>query len=211
MKRFLITLTPFMFSACSLLSLNNPLPIDDARLAEARQAIADAKAADAEYCAPALQAKAVGRLYWAAHEITEEEYHPDENASLIHDAIAYARQAKAEAAAHCMPLKPVHFAVDSAELDATARTILDHAVDTLRHKSFLHVVIAGHTDSVGSEPYNEKLSLKRAQRVRDYLVQHGIAAARLSTKAFGETRPVADNATADGRAKNRRVELSPTR
>jgi len=207
MKRILLAITPLLFGGCSLLSLNNPLPIDDERLADARKAIAEAKAADAEYCAPALQAKAVARLYWAAHEITEDEYHPDENARLIREAMHFAQQAKAHAKAHCMPLQAVHFATDSAALDETARAILDHAVETLQLKSFLKVKIGGHTDSTASERHNLKLSERRAQAVRDYLVQHGIDAARLSTHGYGESQPVADNATAEGRAKNRRVEL----
>ncbi|MBK6672441.1 MAG: OmpA family protein [Proteobacteria bacterium] len=71
-------------------------------------------------------------------------------------------------------------------------------------------VIEGHTDSVGNDDYNLKLSQRRADAVRQYLLDKGVAAARLESKGFGETQPVSDNATADGRAQNRRVVLRRT-
>jgi OOP family OmpA-OmpF porin len=68
-------------------------------------------------------------------------------------------------------------------------------------------VVEGHTDSVGNDDYNQKLSQRRADAVRKYLVDKGIAGARLTATGLGETQPVADNGTADGRAQNRRVVL----
>ena len=73
----------------------------------------------------------------------------------------------------------------------------------------MKVEVAGHTDSIGTDEYNQGLSLRRAEAVRNYLVDKGIAADRLSIKGYGESQPVADNATADGRFMNRRVELIP--
>ena len=67
------------------------------------------------------------------------------------------------------------------------------------------VVTVGHTDSVGSNDYNDKLSLRRAEAVKAYLAGAGIEATRVYTEGKGETQPLADNATAEGRAKNRRV------
>ncbi|MGL4319158.1 MAG: OmpA family protein [Pseudomonas sp.] len=68
-------------------------------------------------------------------------------------------------------------------------------------------VVEGHTDSVGTDAYNQKLSERRADAVRDVLVnQYGLTADRVSAEGYGESKPVADNATADGRAINRRVE-----
>ena len=67
--------------------------------------------------------------------------------------------------------------------------------------------LAGDTDSVGTEAYNQKLSADRAEAVRAWLVAHGVAADRLSAAGFGDTKPTADNANEEGRAKNRRVEL----
>jgi outer membrane protein OmpA-like peptidoglycan-associated protein len=69
------------------------------------------------------------------------------------------------------------------------------------------MTIEGHTDNTGSSQKNEKLSLARARAVYDYLVKKGIEASRLNFQGFGDARPVADNGTAGGRAKNRRVEM----
>jgi OOP family OmpA-OmpF porin len=67
--------------------------------------------------------------------------------------------------------------------------------------------VAGHTDSVGTDQYNQGLSERRANSVRDYLVEQGVRASRLTAVGYGENRPVATNDTADGRQENRRVEL----
>ena len=72
----------------------------------------------------------------------------------------------------------------------------------------LEVIIAvGHTDSVGSDAYNQKLSVRRAESVKAYLVSKGIEKNRIYTEGKGEKQPVADNKTSEGRAKNRRVEI----
>lgn len=92
---------------------------------------------------------------------------------------------------------------------AHAYPVLDDVVLVMKNNPGLKLEIQGHTDSVASKPYNQKLSEKRAAAVRNYLVQKGIASERLSVIGFGLTVPVADNATAEGRAKNRRVEFRP--
>ena len=72
----------------------------------------------------------------------------------------------------------------------------------------LEVIIAvGHTDSIGTDAYNQRLSVRRAEAVKAYLVSRGIEANRVYTEGKGEKQPVADNKTAAGRAKNRRVEI----
>lgn len=87
--------------------------------------------------------------------------------------------------------------------------ILDQAVDTLQRYPAVKVELDGHTDSIGTEAYNQKLSERRAQIVHDYLIGHGINADRIiGVKGFGETQPIATNKTDDGRARNRRTELS---
>ncbi|MNJ02860.1 Outer membrane porin F precursor [compost metagenome] len=67
-------------------------------------------------------------------------------------------------------------------------------------------MVEGHTDSVGPDAYNQKLSQRRADAVKQVLVQDGVEASRVSSVGYGESRPVADNSTAEGRAVNRRVE-----
>jgi outer membrane protein OmpA-like peptidoglycan-associated protein len=71
----------------------------------------------------------------------------------------------------------------------------------------LRFTIEGHTDNVGSDATNSELSLRRALSVRDYLIGLGVAASRIDVDGYGPSRPVADNSTADGRARNRRVEI----
>jgi len=90
-------------------------------------------------------------------------------------------------------------------LTVASHAPLDAVADGLKKHTRLKVEIQGHTDSTGSVPYNMKLSQKRADSVRDYLVQNGANPDQLTTKGFGPKQPVASNKTAEGRAKNRRV------
>ncbi|MGR2736881.1 OmpA family protein [Billgrantia sp. Q4P2] len=101
----------------------------------------------------------------------------------------------------------VTFAFDSAEIRPGAHQTLDQVARTLRENQNLRVRIEGHTDSVGSAQYNQGLSQRRADSVRDFLVSRGIAENRMTTRGFGEERPVATNETDEGRAQNRRVEI----
>ena len=77
----------------------------------------------------------------------------------------------------------------------------------LRRNPDLHVQIAGHTDSTGSDAYNRALSDRRAEAARKYLATTGVDGGRLASKGYGESQPAADNATEDGRAANRRTEI----
>jgi len=104
-------------------------------------------------------------------------------------------------------LRGVHFDFDKAVIRADDRPVLDEAIATLKQEGGVAVIAEGHTDSVGTEAYNLGLSKRRAAAVRDYLVAGGIAADRIQSEGFGESKPVASNDTADGRAQNRRVEL----
>ena len=86
--------------------------------------------------------------------------------------------------------------------------VLDEAAAMLKQEpEAVGVISAGHTDSIGTDAYNMKLSLRRAEAVKNYLVSEGISAKRIKVEGFGEANPVASNATAEGRAQNRRVEL----
>ena len=104
-------------------------------------------------------------------------------------------------------LNGIYFEFDSAQLTAQSQQAVHDALTILRRHSDLKVEIAGHTDSKGSHEYNDALSQRRAEAVRRELVLHGIAPERLTARGYGEREPVADNATDEGRAKNRRVEL----
>jgi len=107
-------------------------------------------------------------------------------------------------------LRGVHFDFDKASIRAEDRPILDEAVNTLKEYGTIAIAVDGHTDRVGTEQYNQKLSERRANAVADYLADHGIARSRMTIEGFGESKPVASNDTADGRAQNRRVELRVT-
>jgi len=116
----------------------------------------------------------------------------------------------AKTADGCPPplvLEGVEFDFDKATLRPEAAAILDKTAASLADWQNANIEVAGHTDSKGSDEYNMKLSQDRAEAVRNYLISKGIAAERLTAKGYGETKPVADNATEEGRAQNRRVEL----
>jgi outer membrane protein OmpA-like peptidoglycan-associated protein len=104
-------------------------------------------------------------------------------------------------------LRGVNFDFDKSTIRPDARPILDEAISTLKEYKDITLSVEGHTDSIGSDAYNQKLSERRAQAVANYLEKGGIAASRMTAKGFGESQPVTSNDTAAGRAENRRVEL----
>jgi len=105
-------------------------------------------------------------------------------------------------------LEGVNFEYNSAALTVASNAPLDTVADGLKKHPRVKVEIQGHTDSTGSLAYNMKLSQKRADSVRDYLVHSGANPDQLVTKGYGPTKPVATNKTAEGRAQNRRVVMS---
>lgn len=108
------------------------------------------------------------------------------------------------------PLDGVTFEFDSDNLTPNAEVVLDRIVRDLDYHDHVTVEIRGHTDSVGSEEYNRKLSRDRAEAVKEYLVDEGIEADRITTRGLGESEPVATNETETGRRKNRRIEMKRT-
>lgn len=102
----------------------------------------------------------------------------------------------------------VSFGFDSSALTATARNALNDVASVLQTYADTRVNIAGHTDSTGDAAYNRRLSERRAASVGDYLAENGIARNRLSMRGYGENQPVASNSTEQGRAQNRRVEIT---
>ncbi len=99
------------------------------------------------------------------------------------------------------------FDFDKSVLKPDAKTALDDLVGKTGDINLEVIIAVGHTDSVGSDEYNQKLSVRRAEAVKAYLVSKGLEKNRVYTEGKGEKQPVADNATAEGRAKNRRVEI----
>jgi OOP family OmpA-OmpF porin len=102
----------------------------------------------------------------------------------------------------------VQFETDSAVLVDRSKQLLDEVVNVLNdNPDIRRLVIEGHTDSQASHAHNQKLSEQRVESVKAYLISKGVEQNKLRTKAFGETKPIADNKTEDGRAKNRRVDF----
>lgn len=99
------------------------------------------------------------------------------------------------------------FDFDKAVLKPAGKASLDELTSKLQGMNLEVIIAVGHTDSVGTDAYNEKLAIRRAESVKTYLRDKGIDANRIYTEGKGEKQPVADNKTAAGRAKNRRVEI----
>ncbi|WP_111415262.1 OmpA family protein [Billgrantia lactosivorans] len=104
----------------------------------------------------------------------------------------------------------VTFGFDSSELTGQARGALNDVANVLTQYTDTRVNIAGHTDSTGDDAYNQRLSERRAEAVGNYLAQAGVARNRLSMNGYGESQPLASNDTEEGRAQNRRVEITLT-
>ena len=99
------------------------------------------------------------------------------------------------------------FDFNRAEVKGKGEGALEDVTRVMKEQPSLRVSVDGHTDSVGGDVYNQKLSERRAEAVKAYLVRQGIDASRIDTKGLGESKPTASNSTAAGRAENRRVEI----
>jgi len=104
-------------------------------------------------------------------------------------------------------LDDVLFDFDKSTIKPEAEQILDRLVAFMNENKGSKVALSGFTDNVGTEAYNLKLSDRRWMSVRDYVAKKGVEGGRVSGQGFGESKPIADNKTAEGRAKNRRVEI----
>ena len=120
--------------------------------------------------------------------------------------------APAPAAAPAAPAKvtyaaDAYFDFDKSVVKKEAKAKLDKLVDNSKTMNLEVMIAVGHTDSVGTDAYNQKLSVRRAEAVKTYLASKGVQKNRIYTEGKGEKQPVADNKTSAGRAKNRRVEV----
>jgi OOP family OmpA-OmpF porin len=156
---------------------------------------------------------------WRTTAWTPETAHPDCDgakkaapAAAAAPATPAAVTAQAPVQAPAAPTKvtfeaEAFFDFDKAQLKAQGKTQLDGLLTQLKSLNWTSMTVVGHTDSTGPAAYNQGLSERRAESVKSYLVGQGLPAAAIQASGQGESKPVADNATAAGRAQNRRVEV----
>jgi OOP family OmpA-OmpF porin len=143
-----------------------------------------------------------GRNVWAFLHINTDGYD-----ITVADAGATDLAASLKKACH-VALYGVLFDFNKSKLQPASDAVLQQVADLLAKDKTLKVEVQGHTDNVGGDAYNQTLSEARARAVADWLSKHGVAAAGLSARGYGKTKPVADNNNDEGRAKNRRVEIA---
>jgi len=185
--------------------------------------------ANAKDCAPQEYAKAEGRIAHVEEELSEKhwsyakKYIPEADEAVRKTAAAVKRKCppRAKVAPPPPPPPPVEkptfvlegitFDIDKATIRPTSEVTLKEAGSVMQKFSSVKVRIEGHTDSTGSDAYNQGLSERRANSVKDYLVTNfSIDAGRIDTVGFGEAKPIADNKTKEGRAQNRRIQFVVT-
>jgi outer membrane protein OmpA-like peptidoglycan-associated protein len=195
---------------------------------EAKETFQKATEAGAKKCAPCQYATAEGSLALADHGMQKRWF---ESSAKFDIAIKVAKEKSLEALkmTPCEkpapppppppppplpPLKPVpvfenvYFNENKTNIDPVAAKALDRDGVTLKENPDINVEIGGHTDSLGSEKVNQKISEKRAESAKKYLMdKFNIPGDRMIVKSYGGTKPIADNSTKEGRAKNRRVEF----
>ena len=174
--------------------------------AEAARAAADAarQAADAEAQAARAQAQQAQAV------AAQSEQERNALRERLREQLSVILETRETARGLIVNLSDVLFDTGSATLKPGAREKLARVAGILASHPDLHIEIEGHTDSVGTDEYNQGLSERRAESVRTYLMQQRIPAAAVDSEGFGESRPVATNDTAAGRQQNRRVELVVT-
>ena len=109
--------------------------------------------------------------------------------------------------ARALSIQVINFEVDEAVIPDVNKELLDRAAKIIKEVPNMKLTIIGHTDSQASDSYNVELSRDRAEAVKEYLVSQGVDASKLMTKGMGESEPIADNSTEQGRFRNRRIEF----
>ena len=181
-------------------AISYPAEFDQTDAAIAKAEKSALKCPDRLAQAKALAKKGV-ETFWACRTA--------EAMKMLADARRLAQEAEtcAAPAPTVVILTGVNFAFNSDKLTPMSRGILDKQVTKIKANPSMKVKVVGHTDEIGSDAYNQKLSERRAKAVMDYFIAEGIEANRLSYEGRGKMSPIASNATEEGRAKNRRVEL----
>ena len=146
-------------------------------------------------------------LCWRNANWTPATAAPGCDGAIAAKAAAAAPAAAAKAAAKVTLNADALFDFDKSVLKPAAKASLDSLAGKVKSLTLEVIVAVGHTDSIGTDAYNQKLSIRRAEAVKKYLVSQGIEAKRIYVEGKGESQPVADNKTAEGRAKNRRVQI----
>lgn len=181
-----------------------------ARAEEAARAMDEARAARAESELSFAEAEAARRLAEAQATEAELAKREAELAGAAADSLRLqleSMSSRRDARGEVMTLSGDAFAVGQASLRPEARANLGRVVDFVSAAGSARVLIEGHTDNRGSANLNQALSQQRAEAVREALIEEGVDPARLSAEGRGKDQPVADNGTAEGRARNRRVEI----
>ena len=190
-------------------NLAEDLNAERAKLAKTSSAMDSVKDAAAREALRAAEAKAredsLSKLL--AEERAKAEARQNEARNKLNDLQSKLIQVTEDARGIILSMSDILFDVDKATLKPDLKTSLAKVAGILSVYQELNVSVEGHTDNTGSAEHNLKLSEQRAKNVLDFLVSQGIEAARLSSKGYGMTVPVADNATKEGRQKNRRVDL----
>ena len=145
-----------------------------------------------------LAGAGIGRYMEQQEQALQQNFAASESASIRRDADVLAVTFKSD----------VLFASGSAALQTGAYQEIERVSKVLTQYPETRIMIAGHTDSDGAEAFNQDLSVRRAEAVRNALVAQGVSAARVTTMGFGESQPVADNSTAAGKQLNRRVVIT---
>ena len=178
--------------------------------ADAARLAADRAKAEAESAADRLareRADAESRAQQAANAAAQAERERAELREKLQQQLNVILETRESARGLIVNMSDVLFDTASANLKPGAREKLARVAGVLLAYPGLNIAIEGHTDSVGSDDYNQDLSERRAESVRAYLVRQGIPQPTIDAMGFGETHPVVTNATAAGRQQNRRVEL----
>ena len=173
-------------------------------IAQAVQALDNERYSEARNKAFSAEPKA-RELEITAYKRAKEE--ADEKARKALDRMREQMSEKAKKVELTLEESAVGFESGSAKLKKLSLPVLNVVADVLKQFPEYRIVIVGHTDSIGSAEYNQKLSERRARSVLNYMIKRGVASGRLTSIGSGESRPIASNNTEEGRAKNRRVEF----